>query len=399
MKDHSHFTRYYLGQLLLFIVLVSMPLLAFAQEQSVASVSPDIEQADEVANFRPTQDYFLAKVTAITKEESRDFAGQKQQVQSVRARFTSGKDKGKEVVLADHIVLRKEQKVSVGETVVVIKQQGYEQELFYIADKYRLYPFIFILGLFLVLGVVFARSKGIMAVAGLLLSLLILVKFVVPQILAGNNPVLIGLIGAVVIAVLSLYVAHGFNRRITIALGATLITLVLASLLAWLFVSLAKLSGLGSEEAAFLQLSPAGDLNLKGLLLAGIIIGVLGVLDDVTTSQVATVDEIRRANPSLSFHELYSRGLSVGREHIASLINTLVLAYAGASFPLFLLFSLNTQQPLWAVLNSEFVAEEVVRTLVGSTALILAVPIATFLAAHFLSGSPVSDESDHHHSH
>ncbi|HYC80108.1 MAG TPA: YibE/F family protein, partial [Candidatus Binatia bacterium] len=141
-------------------------------------------------------------------------------------------------------------------------------------------------------------------------------------------------------------------------------------------------------------------LNLRGLLLGGIILGVLGVLDDITTAQSAAVYEIRRANPALPFKELYSRGLSIGREHISSLVNTLFLAYAGASLPLFLFFTAGDHpQPFWVTLNSEFIAEELIRTLVGSVALMLAVPITTFLAAYYFSRRPVEQSAAGEHSH
>ena len=164
-----------------------------------------------------------------------------------------------------------------------------------------------------------------------------------------------------------------------------MITLGIAAALSIISVSLAKLSGAAQEEASYLHLEALPTLDLRGLLLGGIIIGALGILDDVTTAQVAVVDELKKANPSLSHGELYRRGISVGQEHIASLINTLVLAYAGASFPLLLVFALDKTIPLWVSLNAEFIAEEVVRTLVGSIALVFAVPISTFLAAYFFS--------------
>jgi uncharacterized membrane protein len=155
--------------------------------------------------------------------------------------------------------------------------------------------------------------------------------------------------------------------------------------MAIIFVAIGKLFGLGSEEAIYLQLVPLEQLNLQGLLLGGIILGALGVLDDITTAQSAAVDELRKANPALGARELYRRGLSVGTEHITSLVNTLFLAYAGASLPLFILFTIYNDMPLWVTLNSEFIAEEIVRTVVGSVALILAVPITTAAAAAIFS--------------
>jgi len=160
-----------------------------------------------------------------------------------------------------------------------------------------------------------------------------------------------------------------------------------------------RLFGLGSEESLDLQYGALKNINLQGLLLAGIIIGALGVLDDITTAQTAAVAELKLANAKLSFDELYRRGMAVGKEHITSLVNTLALAYAGASLPMLLLFTVY-QQPLWVTLNSEFVVEEVVRTVVGSLALTVAVPITTFLAAYWFSRHPVADTPQaHSHAH
>jgi uncharacterized membrane protein len=141
---------------------------------------------------------------------------------------------------------------------------------------------------------------------------------------------------------------------------------------------------MGSDEAVDLTLGYFENVDLKGLLLGAIVIGALGILDDVITTQVATVEEIQNAHTRFSFWELYRRGLSVGKEHIASLVNTLVIAYAGASLPVFL-FITTSENPLWVILNNEYMAEEIVRTLVGSTTLILAVPISTLLAAYIYS--------------
>ena len=150
----------------------------------------------------------------------------------------------------------------------------------------------------------------------------------------------------------------------------------------------------------FIQTGELSAVNLRGLLLGGIIIGALGVLDDITTAQTAAIDEISKANPRLGFRELYRSGTSIGREHIASLINTLALAYAGASLPILLLFSINEEMPMWTILNSEFMAEEIVRTLVGSSALLLAVPISTYLAARaFAHGKHTRAATGHVHSH
>ncbi|MDD5751285.1 MAG: YibE/F family protein, partial [Candidatus Peribacteraceae bacterium] len=175
-----------------------------------------------------------------------------------------------------------------------------------------------------------------------------------------------------------------FHKRTFVAFLSTLATLAIAAGLATLFVHAAKLFGAGSEEALFLQSGMLEHVNLRGLLLGGIIIGCLGVLDDVTVAQTAVVDELRKTNPSIDTHNLIRASMSVGKEHIASMINTLALAYAGASMPLLLLFTTPNDYPLWFTLNGEFLAEEIIRTLVGSTALLFAVPIATVFAVLLL---------------
>lgn len=165
-----------------------------------------------------------------------------------------------------------------------------------------------------------------------------------------------------------------------------IIALGLSATFSMIFVSLTKLTGLGSEDAYALKFGDTSSINFQGLLLGGIIIGALGVLDDVTTSQSAAIFELHDVNPKLKFLSLFKRGINIGREHISSLVNTLVLAYAGAALPVFLFFILNPGgYPLWFTINSEFVSEEIVRTLIGSITLILAVPITTFLASFVAS--------------
>lgn len=180
-----------------------------------------------------------------------------------------------------------------------------------------------------------------------------------------------------------MFFAHGFNKSTRIAVASTGITLAIASALAYLAVTITSLFGTGSEEAMFVQVGATGSLDLRGILLAGIIIGTLGVLDDITTAQTAAVRELHDAKSTMKFREMFTRVMRIGHEHIASLVNTLVLAYAGASFPLFLLFYTTSAQPLWVIINSQQVAEEIVRTLVGSTSLILAVPISSAIAAYY----------------
>lgn len=274
-----------------------------------------------------------------------------------------------------------------GDTVVLERITRVDgSEAYLIREPYRL-PSVFLLfGAFFLLAIAFAGRTGVMSIVGLGVSIAILVFFVVPRIGQGDNPLLIGFVGAVAIACTSLYLAHGFHVRTTVALLSTLVTLALSLLLSIVAVWMTQLFGMGTEETMFLQLGPLQAVNLKGLLLGGIVIGALGVLDDITTTQTAAINELKRANPRMSRRDLYRAGLSIGKEHIASLVNTLALAYAGASLPLLLLFWSGADAPWWVILNNESLVEEIVRTLTGSMTLTLAVPISTWFAVRFLNG-------------
>lgn len=349
---------------------------------------PVFAQADTIG-----QVYTRGRVAEILDDQPTTDAPVDDASQTVLVTVLRGEDKGQTLTItytfsATNYAAHHLEK---GDRVVMAKVTDARGDNYYILDHYRLPVMGLYVLAFAVAAVLFGRGRGAGALVGLVASLVILMVFVVPRIIAGNDPVIISFLGSVMIAVVSILLAHGFKRRTYVALAATLFALVAAFVLAMLAAAFAGLSGAGTEEAVYLQLSYLPELNLRGLLLGGVIIGALGVLDDVTTAQVAAVEEIGLANPALGVMELYTRGLSVGREHIAALVNTLVLAYAGASFPLFLLFALPDHPPLWVILNNENIVEEVLRALVGGTALMLAVPIATAFAAAVFGSLPKNE--------
>lgn len=354
--------------ILVFFLFLFTPARSFAQE-------PQNTQRNE---------FERGKVIKILEQGEKKFADITQNFQILEVKILTGQDKDKTVKIehGTKSTIKNYNLVHTGDEVVLSKLGNNETREYFIFDKFRLPQVIFILFGFFALVIGFSRFRGLASIVGMIVSLAVLVKYVVPSIAYGQDPVTTSLIGASVIVFVSIFLAHGFNKRTTIAVGGTVITLVIAVVLSLVFVELTKLSGSGNEDAYSLQFGQFSGINLKGLLLAGIIIGALGVLDDITTSLSAAVDELHKANPKLNAKELYLRGLSVGREHISSLVNTLVLAYAGTSMPLFLFFfSTRDLQPLWVTLNSELIIEEVVRALAGSITLVLAVPITTFLAA------------------
>jgi uncharacterized membrane protein len=358
-----------------------------AQSDSSQSAIPALPLSIEEQQRESYEAYSRAKVTEIIAQGTRELHGIEYPYQTVTLTIVSGEERGKEVKIrhGDNYQLKKNDYVKEDEIVVLSKPTTGNPNLYIIVDKYRLPSVAYIFLFFLVLVVFFARRKGVGSILGLAISFAILMFFIVPRIAAGDNPLIIILIGSIAITTITLFLAHGISKRTGIAYISTVITLLLAGIFAYSFILVTRLSGMGSEDAYTLQTGPFAQLNFQGLLLGSIIIGVLGVLDDITTAQSAVVDELKKANPLLKAGELYEKGLSVGQEHIASLVNTLILVYAGSAFPVLLTFTIVSKyQPLWVTLNSQFIVEEIVRSLVGSVALILAVPITTILASwHF----------------
>ncbi len=267
-----------------------------------------------------------------------------------------------------------------GDRLVVHYEPGNPPELrYFFQDFQRGRPLILLAVLFAVAVLVLGRWQGLRALVALGITGVVLVAFAFPAILDGQDPTAVALIAAVVIAVGALYLTHGVNDMTTVALLGTFAALVVTAALAALFTDLANFTGFGSEDAFYLRFASA-QIDVRGLILAGIIIGSLGVLDDVTVTQASAVWQLHEANPGYSVRQLYSAAVTIGRDHIASTVNTLVLAYAGASLPLLLLFA-GAGRSLSEVAVGELVAVEVVRTLVGSIGLVATVPLTTALAA------------------
>jgi uncharacterized membrane protein len=251
-------------------------------------------------------------------------------------------------------------------------------------------PVLWVLGLVFAVSVVaLGRLRGLAALFGLVLSVFLLTSFIAPSILAGNDPVLVATVGGAAIALIALYMAHGWGTLTHVAVIGTFAALGVTLALSSIVSAFARFSGIAAEEAIFVSFVEGVDVG--GLILAGAVLGAIGALDDITVTQASTVLELHRSG-NRGASALYASGLRVGRDHIASTVNTLLLAYAGASMPLLLLFSLS-ELPLDMVANSELVAVEIVRTLVGSIGLVASVPITTWLAARVLAATPISEVS------
>ena len=270
---------------------------------------------------------------------------------------------------------------------LTVSEQPGQPPYYNIQDLERGRPLLVLAALFVGAVIAFGRWQGVRSLIGLGLSFVVIVSFVVPAILHGHSPVLVAVTGAMAIMLISLYLSHGTGPKTTAAVVGTALALGLTALLAIAFVAAASLTGLASEDALSANFV-VGGLSLRGLLLAGIIIGGLGVLDDVTMSQASLVTELHQANPTIGLAALVGGALRVGRDHIAATVNTLFLAYAGAALPLLILF-VTGQDSLGTVATTEIVAVEVVRALCGSVGLIAAVPLTTVLAALVATEEPL----------
>lgn len=373
------------------ILFLSSILFIFNQGQVSASESQD--------------EYQTGTVTKVESEEKIQFPEGEFYIQELMVKLQNDPDQKLVKFGSEYQPLQELQKLSAGDSVILAKadlttEDSDEAQDLLIYEAYRLPTLIWLaIGFFLIVLAV-AGYKGMMSILGMFISVGVLMTFVIPQILGGANALLITIIAAFLISTVTVYLSHGWKLSSHLALVSILTTLLFTTILSYWFVYLSRLSGLGSEEAAFLQVEHFGKIDFRGLLLSGIILGALGVLDDIAVTQVATVFELKRANVKLGFIELYEGAMRVGRDHVASLVNTLVLAYAGANLPLFLLFSTSIETPTWVHLNSALIAEEIVRTLIGSIGLVVAVPITTALAAYWsktISKSDLKHISAHKH--
>ncbi|MEV6342635.1 YibE/F family protein [Actinoplanes sp. NPDC051851] len=300
---------------------------------------------------------------------------------TVVVHLTSGSDSGEEIT-TELPYGPGAPEITSGDDVVLLQLENEDGSYGYSISDHQRSTQLWILGAAFALAVIaFGRWRGFTALGGLAVTFGVLLYFIVPAILDGRSPMLVAVVGSAAIMLSVLYLTHGFNLTTTIAVAGTLASLIITTVLAELAVAAVHLTGVADDTSNFLSISQ-GEVNMQGLLLASIVIGSLGVLDDVTVTQSATVTELALANPAYGFRSLYGAATRIGRAHIASVINTIVLAYAGASLPLMLLFATGGT-PVGELLTGQLIAQELVRSAVGTIGLIAAVPITTALASLF----------------
>lgn len=327
-------------------------------------------------------DTVRAEVLLIIEEGEVDLGGTPQTYQIARVNILEGEyagipmeiDYGRRQVRSDDYLM------SPGDEVMVSISKTPENVVnAYFVDFVRISPILWLTFIFAIAIIFISRWKGLRALLSMAFSLFIIVSYIIPQILIGKDPLQVSIIGSIILLAVTLYLTYGWTLKTHAAVISMVLVLLLTGALSGLFVVFAKLNGTGDENVMFLMQLMETPINLRGLLLGGMIIGALGVLDDLVTTQASAVFELHHANPSLGFSGLYNSAMRIGQDHVAATVNTLVLAYAGASLPMLLMFSLGRGDYGYLV-NFSFIAEEIVRTLVGSLGLIAAVPLTTTIA-------------------
>lgn len=327
-----------------------------------------------------------ARVSEIIEEGEIDLGGTVQRYQVARVELLEGDyqgiememDYGRRQILSNNLYLQKDDTI-----LVTIGSRPDGMLTVYFADFVRINSILWLTAIFAVMILVISRWKGLRSLVSMALSLMIIIGYIIPNILAGSDPLWVSISGSIVLLAVTLYLTYGWNLKTHAAVLSMALVLLLTGALAGLFVVVTRLTGSGDENALFLLQMLNTQLNLRGLLLGGMIIGALGVLDDLVTTQASAVFELHHANPSLGFGPLFQSAMRIGQDHVAATVNTLVLAYAGASLPMLLMFTLGRGN-FATLINFQFVAEEIVRTLVGSLGLIAAVPLTTTIAIYFV---------------
>ena len=361
------------------IVLISMVAL-MTLPSLLKSTQPDLGMSATGSEM------VKARVTEIIEDDQIDLGGTLQRYQVARVELLEGKyqgiimemDYGKRQILSNTLFLG-----PGDEVLVTIGTRPDGVLTVYFADFVRINSILWLTAVFAITILVISRWKGLRSLVSLALSLLIIIGYIIPRILAGGDPLWVSIGGSVVLLAVTLYLTYGWNLKTHAAVLSMMIVLLLTGTLAALFVAVTRLTGSGDENALFLLQLLNTQINLRGLLLGGMIIGALGVLDDLVTTQASAVFELHQANPSMQPRPLFQAAMRIGQDHVAATVNTLVLAYAGASLPMLLMFSLG-RGDYSTLINFQFVAEEIVRTLVGSLGLVAAVPLTTLIAILFI---------------
>jgi len=376
------------------VVLLAFVVLFEVSNALFPSSPPTLDTPELSAQEAGLSETLQARVTRVLEERPENVEDHQQLYQKLELLVTHGSLKGQHIVVEQGLLTLTSaaMQYKTGDQVLVGYTHGPQGDHFVITDFIRLKS-LFWLGVgFALITLVVGRWKGLFSLIGTAFSFVIILRFILPQILAGRDPVLVSVVGSVILMGCTLYIVYGWEMQTHAAAGGLFLSLVLTAILAALFVNWSRLSGFSTDEATFLMMESSIPIDPRGLLLSGIIIGALGVLDDIAVGQASAIFRLSAVNPDLDWRSLFEHGMKIGRDHIAGMVNTLVLAYVGASLPFMLLFSLYSE-PFLQTVNRGFIAEEIVRTLVGSMGLIATVPLTSLLASWLAASQATRYES------
>ncbi len=330
-----------------------------------------------------SENMFKAEVLAVVEEGTVELGDRTQRYQILRVEVLEGPWKGQilEIDYGKRQIRPEGLTLGLGDRLLLNIDQGPDGSLYaFFVDYVRTRSLLWLLLAFVLLSVLISGWQGARGLLGLLISLVAILGFIIPSILQGKDPTVVSVLGGFVLLGVTLYLIYGWSLKTHAAVLGLLCTLVFAGIVVSFFINLTRLTGYGNEDALFVIQQSDIRIDMRGLVLAGMMIGAMGALDDLVITQASVVLELFDADPGVNFRSLYQRAIRVGRDHVSAMINTLFMAYAGAALPTLVLFSLSGQGFL-DLINLEFVAEEVVRTLAGSLGLIAAAPISTFIAS------------------
>lgn len=351
-------------------------------------------QADEL--YVDYQGTYKAKIMSISegREENVGFSDVLAVYKNLEIKFLNGPQKNNIVnIESDFPNIKEGQKVFINYNI----HSG--TDVYTITNIDRINSILFFVLLFIFVIILFGGWQGFRSIISLGFSFIAIFYILLPILLKGYDPILSSFVIAGAILFLAIFFTHGFNKESGVAYGGTMIAVLLTSLLAMAAVKITNLSGFTGDESTYLNMNTGGVLDFSGLLLAAMIVGVLGVLDDIAVTQASVVTELYNTDKSLTRRQVYIKAIRVGKEHVSALVNTLILAYVGTALPLLLLIK-TYKYDIQTILNMEGVSTEIIRAIVGSIGLVLTVPIVTLLAVFYLKNyQHKKDKGGHGHSH
>lgn len=373
-----------------FIILL-IPVFSFAEDsqdikEEIQLIEGDLEDINMVSDNIQNENFKATVLEILEEKELINENGGIIKQQNLKLKILNGNNKGKEIIYNGIGDLQVEllNEFRVGDKVIMSYDYDVNGEIFYyILDYVRSFPIYVLIILFFLIVILLNGIRGLRAIISLFISFLVIIKFIIPQILKGNDPIFIGILGGIFILLLVVYITEGFNKKSHIAVLGIFISMIIVGVLSVIFSNMMKLTGL-SEESMFLVSMINKTIDFRGLLFAGVIIGSLGVLDDMVISQISSVFEIKLANSNLSNKEVFKKAYKIGVSHVGSMTNTLFLAYAGSSLTVLLLFYVGSKGSFTQVINTDIIAIEIFRSFVGAIGICLSMPISTFLATYFL---------------